>query len=126
MTKTVTLWCTTGEHNWERPSQRGKRPLNCPDHAPQKAPSAPLPPEERVARMHEAKAQKIEERKQKNTAEEEILYGHLDAEEQRMISYIDRQVNSGVRNDSDVTLLTTRRKDILRGVRNRIGRVVMT
>lgn len=36
MTKTVTLHCNAGNHSWERPSQRGKRPLNCPDCAPKK------------------------------------------------------------------------------------------
>lgn len=30
--KTVTLWCQAGKHEWERPSQRGRRPLHCPEH----------------------------------------------------------------------------------------------
>lgn len=35
-----TLWCKAGEHNWERPSQRGRVPHNCPDHTPEKATAA--------------------------------------------------------------------------------------
>ena len=32
--KFVTLHCAIGDHDWERTSQRGKRPLNCPEHKP--------------------------------------------------------------------------------------------
>lgn len=34
MPKMVELYCQAGEHKWERPSQRGRRPINCPDHQP--------------------------------------------------------------------------------------------
>lgn len=34
--QTVTLWCALGQHEWERPRQRGKKPLNCPEHQPVK------------------------------------------------------------------------------------------
>lgn len=27
-----TLYCKAGDHNWERPSQRGRTPVNCPEH----------------------------------------------------------------------------------------------
>lgn len=30
--KTVTLYCEAGKHEWDRPSQRGRRPINCPEH----------------------------------------------------------------------------------------------
>ncbi len=30
----VTLHCQAGDHDWLRPSQRGRRPLNCPEHQP--------------------------------------------------------------------------------------------
>lgn len=30
--KTQTLHCVKGDHEWERPSQRGKLPVNCPNH----------------------------------------------------------------------------------------------
>jgi hypothetical protein len=29
-----TLHCETGNHNWDRPSQRGRKPKNCPEHKP--------------------------------------------------------------------------------------------
>jgi hypothetical protein len=38
----VTLHCQAGNHTWERPSQRGKRPFNCPEHAGQ-ASESPAP-----------------------------------------------------------------------------------
>lgn len=28
-----TLYCEAGDHEWERPAQRGRTPINCPDHA---------------------------------------------------------------------------------------------
>jgi len=34
-TKTVKLWCENGKHHWRRPSQRGRKPANCPKHQPQ-------------------------------------------------------------------------------------------
>jgi ribosomal protein L39E len=27
-----TLWCEAGQHEWEREMQRGRQPVNCPDH----------------------------------------------------------------------------------------------
>jgi hypothetical protein len=30
---TTTLFCEAGQHNWERESQRGRKPFNCPEHA---------------------------------------------------------------------------------------------
>lgn len=62
------LYCQAGKHEWERPPQRGRPPLNCPEHA--KAKPAPLPrrPEEnsadRMARLRERKAQKAQEREE--------------------------------------------------------------
>lgn len=42
---TVTLHCQAGNHSWERPSQRGRRPLNCPAHSAQVAAvTAPVEP----------------------------------------------------------------------------------
>src|SRR5215207_6155699 len=52
-TTTVTLYCEIGEHEWERPSQRGKRPKSCPEHKPQpeKQDGPKLSKEERQKRM---------------------------------------------------------------------------
>lgn len=33
MSKMVTLVCQHGGHEWQRESQRGRRPLYCPEHA---------------------------------------------------------------------------------------------
>lgn len=33
----VTLHCASGDHQWQRPSQRGRKPANCPAHADPKA-----------------------------------------------------------------------------------------
>lgn len=41
---TVELFCKLGKHTWERESQRGRRPENCPKHTPAK-PHAPEPVE---------------------------------------------------------------------------------
>lgn len=29
---TTTLYCQAGDHDWERESQRGRKPHSCPDH----------------------------------------------------------------------------------------------
>lgn len=34
MTKTITLICEHDGHEWERVSQRGRRPRFCPEHTP--------------------------------------------------------------------------------------------
>lgn len=41
-----TFTCETGGHEWERPSQRGRPPRNCPDHTPERLPATPRPPRE--------------------------------------------------------------------------------
>lgn len=47
--KTVTLHCQAGNHEWERPSQRGRRPVNCPEHMDAVVtPSAPKDEEAKV------------------------------------------------------------------------------
>jgi hypothetical protein len=35
-----TLYCQAGEHEWQRPAQRGRTPLNCPEHTEAKAESS--------------------------------------------------------------------------------------
>jgi hypothetical protein len=55
--KTVILRCEAGNHEWERPSKRGRIPANCPDHTPK--PSAKQ--EKAVSKMQEGRARKAEE-----------------------------------------------------------------
>lgn len=46
MSETVRLHCEAGNHDWDRPRVRGKRPANCPEHQPaEAAPSAVAPGE---------------------------------------------------------------------------------
>ena len=36
MTKTITLHCEAGKHEWQRPAQKGRAPFNCPEHSANK------------------------------------------------------------------------------------------
>lgn len=60
-----TLYCEAGKHEWERPAQRGRKPLNCPEHAaPKPTTDGPkLSPEERLEKARAAKIKKAEERR---------------------------------------------------------------
>lgn len=68
----VTLWCTLGNHNWERISQRGRRPFACPDCAykaaleaeDNKSPETDEQRSTRLASAREIKAQRAQERAQ--------------------------------------------------------------
>lgn len=40
---TVTLICEHDGHEWQRPSQRGRRPRFCPEHVPEPDDTAPSP-----------------------------------------------------------------------------------
>jgi len=57
MGKTVTLRCKAGNHDWERPSKRGRIPVNCPDHTPK--PSTKK--EKSLSKMQEGRARKAKE-----------------------------------------------------------------
>lgn len=35
---TKTLWCEAGQHEWEREAQRGRQPVNCPNHKNEEVP----------------------------------------------------------------------------------------
>ena len=65
------LHCQAGNHDWERPAQRGRPPLNCPEHAKAKpvrqknlpaVESMAVNPHERMARLRDIKAQRQQER----------------------------------------------------------------
>jgi hypothetical protein len=98
MDKTVTLFCQAGQHEWQRPSQRGRRPLNCPNCAPDAdAPAAA--PEPRPACPAE-------------------LRTYLDCEprteDARVLQYIARELDRGTREDSDVRMLLDTARDRIR------------
>lgn len=71
--ETVTLYCTIGKHNWERVSQRGRRPFTCPECAAKQAAELeankiPEPQErrdDRLALAREKKQQIARERAQR-------------------------------------------------------------
>lgn len=69
--KTVELHCEAGNHKWERESQRGRRPINCPEHtvAPEAKPRAEETEEEKLARMERLR-QKREEKSAERKAQE--------------------------------------------------------
>lgn len=61
--QTVTLYCQIGDHNWERPAIRGRRPSACPDCLAKQQPQEKKPPvsqEDLEARLHLARAKKAE------------------------------------------------------------------
>lgn len=59
---TVTLTCQTCRKEWERPSQRGRRPLNCPACAADAAAERERRASEPVSRAWEAQAEAAMER----------------------------------------------------------------
>jgi hypothetical protein len=65
-----TLHCKRGDHEWNRPKKRGKKPTNCPDHTPVKE---VLDPEERIRRQQEGRRIK-QEAKDKLGIEQVIAY----------------------------------------------------
>jgi hypothetical protein len=41
VSKTQSLYCQSGKHEWQRPSQKGRKPLHCPNHLPAQGPADP-------------------------------------------------------------------------------------
>ncbi len=95
---TVTLHCQAG-HDWERPSQRGRRPLWCPEHRPRNELSVPAPPREREDGELTAAAKRLAARA------EEALTRLSDQSGAAPIGYIAMQARSGRRDDSDIIYL---------------------
>jgi hypothetical protein len=99
--KMVTLHCQAGNHTWERPSQRGKRPFNCPEHAGQASESpAPRTSERRLPE----ELQPYLGREPKNYTERKLVY-------------IAAQVASGKREQSEVTDLLYTARLVLRSMK---------
>jgi hypothetical protein len=94
----VTLHCEVGDHTWERPSQRGRRPVNCPEH------SVITEDGEPVARISTRKLPPE-------------LVEYLDCEPKtfahQKLAYIAYQVASGKREAGDVALLLETARHIL-------------
>lgn len=58
------LWCQTGNHEWQRPSQRGRKPTHCPEHPPAVPEKRVMTQAQRVKAMHEGRKRKASERAQ--------------------------------------------------------------
>lgn len=60
--KVTELFCEAGQHTWDRATQRGRQPKNCPDHAHLATSRRRVPvaveqsTEERITRLMEALA----------------------------------------------------------------------
>jgi hypothetical protein len=75
MPGTMTLWCESGKHHWERAAQRGRPPRSCPQHATAKAKPSGRSREannslERMAELRVTKAQRQQERAELARVEE--------------------------------------------------------
>lgn len=85
---TVTLWCGLGKHNWERTSQRGRRPFGCPEctakHeaelASNKSPETPDTRDARLVLAREKKAQIARERALRAGREREEQRSRIEAQ----------------------------------------------
>ena len=66
-TTTVQLWCQAGEHYWDRPQKRGRRPEHCPEHKPAVEAAAKRPSPNQVA-MQEGRERAARERRKESLA----------------------------------------------------------
>jgi hypothetical protein len=66
-TTTVQLWCQAGEHYWDRPQKRGRRPEHCPAHKPAVEAAAKRPSPNQVA-MQEGRERAARERREASLA----------------------------------------------------------
>ena len=136
--ETVTLHCQLGDHSWERPKQRGKRPFNCPEHAPEK-PTSGLSRNESLAVARQTRADAAADQL---AWERENLYPHVSGsdgnyafEAERVLAFIDERIPfynerrarlagdseeiKGI--DSDIKMLNEQRDRILKRVRAKYG-----
>lgn len=88
---TVTLFCQAGQHQWERPSQRGRRPASCPACLTSAAITAPIV----AAPAHEALCDRALD-----------ALDSLDTEAQRKVEYIIDQLVYRNREAADVAHLS--------------------
>ena len=59
---TKTLYCEAGKHEWTRPAQRGRAPINCPEHKDIKVPG----------KMSGLEKARLARQEKKNAAEAEM------------------------------------------------------
>lgn len=100
--ETVTLWCENGEHNWERPRQRGRKPTSCPEHTVQ------VEVGERMA--------KVQEKRITDWAEIDAIWHKLDESARRRLTYVRDRLNEvyGKPDPADERLMLSVKDEILR------------
>jgi hypothetical protein len=120
---TKTLYCEAGQHEWERPAQRGRAPISCPEHKDIKDPS-------QLSGLEKARIARQEKR---NAAEslmaervEEVLNSPkmpLGTSTPSKLRYIQDQLmnNRSNRNPSDIADLERMRDIILKNPFTRSG-----
>lgn len=134
MSETVTLHCEAGDHFWQRPKQRGRRPTDCPEHS-EKREASGRTRDESLALAREARDAKAAEATQ---WERDNVYplvkgndgGYagdalsvLDFIDVRLVEYQVRRANAAETDevDKDVGLLNEVRDRILKRARAAAG-----
>lgn len=134
MSETVTLHCANGNHDWERPKQRGRRPTDCPEHSEKREPSGRTR-NESLALAREARDAKAAEATQwerdnvyplvkgNDAAYAGDALSVLDFIDARLIEYQVRRANAAETEevDKDVALLNDTRDRILKRARSVAG-----
>lgn len=110
MSNTQTLQCAAG-HDWQRPAQRGRKPLYCPHHTPVVKSDGEI---ERPVVVEVASYVTPED------VQSVISSGDRSDEDVRKLSYIERQLSSGRRDSHDVNSLLYSRRLIMER-RNRVS-----
>lgn len=113
--ETETLHCEAGDHEWARERKRGKKPVNCPEHA------AEIKAAKQNDALAKARAVRAKQREEKLRWERENLYPLVTEDDMLKIVYIDAQVARGHREQDDVDLLNAARKIILKRAARRRG-----
>lgn len=103
--KLQALHCEIGDHDWSRPSQRGRPPRVCPECQGENAPA-----------VQRAILNPLDPRLTRYLPSENAM---SDVEEHRMLHFIattlktGKSAYGGAREDADIRILTERAEDIL-------------
>lgn len=136
MPETVRLHCEAGNHDWDRPKQRGRRPTDCPEHSEKREPSGRTR-NESLALAREAREERAAEATQwERDHVYPLVKGNdgnyagdalrvLDFIDARLVEYQVRRANAAETDevDKDVGLLNETRDRILKRARAVAGTV---
>jgi hypothetical protein len=131
--KTRTLYCKAGEHEWQRPAQKGRAPLNCPEHSEVKT-------NNKMSGLDKARAakasKKVEAEKEWADRVAAVIndhrmtdglssYSYTDARHTTItkLQYIQNQLSNNRENrePTDISMLEDMREKIMRDPFNRSG-----